>query len=374
MALLGLTLVVASVVFFCFTPSSWLPKILAIVRPDEQLPPPLAPPLITPPDDEDEPARFRRGGRAEDGPGKQNGISTAIETTAAAATSRSRAATSSKTDLDRTAMPPPPPPLSRRSDAPKLASPIIVAPNGDAGEQTTPKATPAAPSDSVPSFSLSEPAETGHRAPRPWQKTPAASGPSPVPSPVPPPSAAPGLMAPPPRPPSLAPVPSPPSLSAASSPAQRRLNPLPRRGPSAPSSLAPPPTHSTLPSSKQVTLPPGHSPLDWARLSADPSSDLRGLPAGTPYIRVTPAALRRQTGRKGKDAWMALGGKVYNVTPYVPFHPGGGPELMRGAGRDGTKLFGENHPWVNYETMLQACLVGILVDEDEAEGEMDKMD
>ena len=32
-------------------------------------------------------------------------------------------------------------------------------------------------------------------------------------------------------------------------------------------------------------------------------------------------------------------GTVYNVTPYMEFHPGGIPELMRGAGIDGTHLF-----------------------------------
>ena len=95
-----------------------------------------------------------------------------------------------------------------------------------------------------------------------------------------------------------------------------------------------------------------------------------------PYIRVTPSMLKVQTGRKGKDAWMALNGKVYNISPYADFHPGGKGELMRGAGRDGTKLFGEYHPWVNYETMLSSCLIGLLVDEPEgsAESEMDKMD
>lgn len=71
------------------------------------------------------------------------------------------------------------------------------------------------------------------------------------------------------------------------------------------------------------------------------------------------------TGRKGKDAWTVLGGRVYNITPYLPFHPGGEPELLRGAGRDGTRLFGEIHPWVNYEGMLAACLVGIYVPEEE---------
>jgi len=43
---------------------------------------------------------------------------------------------------------------------------------------------------------------------------------------------------------------------------------------------------------------------------------------------------------KSNDAWMAINGKVYDVTAYIPYHPGGERELMRVAGRDGTKLFG----------------------------------
>ena len=34
-------------------------------------------------------------------------------------------------------------------------------------------------------------------------------------------------------------------------------------------------------------------------------------------------------------------GKVYNITSYIEFHPGGIPELMRAAGKDGTQLFDE---------------------------------
>lgn len=40
---------------------------------------------------------------------------------------------------------------------------------------------------------------------------------------------------------------------------------------------------------------------------------------------------------------------------------------MKCAGRDGTKLFGEVHPWVNWEGMLSECLVGIAVSEEEFE-------
>jgi cytochrome b involved in lipid metabolism len=83
---------------------------------------------------------------------------------------------------------------------------------------------------------------------------------------------------------------------------------------------------------------------------------------------------------KPDDAWSAFNGKVYNITPYISFHPGGVKELMRVAGRDGTKLFGIlpyyiiphhlftafsglTHAWVNADFMLDSCLVGFLVPE-----------
>ena len=46
---------------------------------------------------------------------------------------------------------------------------------------------------------------------------------------------------------------------------------------------------------------------------------------------------------KPEDAWTVLRGKVYNMTAYLPFHPGGVPMLMSGAGRDCTSLFDKYH-------------------------------
>ncbi|KAL2438742.1 hypothetical protein ABEF95_013546 [Exophiala dermatitidis] len=142
------------------------------------------------------------------------------------------------------------------------------------------------------------------------------------------------------------------------------------------------PTSSIMPPGKQVSrkvvLEPGHSPLDWAALTSNPNSRLRGKDAPANLMRVTPARLKLQNGRKGRDAWTVYNGRVYNITPYVPFHPGGAGEIMRGAGKDSVKLFMEVHPWVNWDGMLSECLVGILVgDEEETDdrsGGLDDMD
>lgn len=87
--------------------------------------------------------------------------------------------------------------------------------------------------------------------------------------------------------------------------------------------------------------------------------------------------LKSHNGRKGHDAWTSYMGKVYNITPYLPFHPGGKGELLRGAGKDSEKLFLEVHPWVNWDAMLGECLVGIFVSEIKTHGagaSLDDMD
>lgn len=45
-------------------------------------------------------------------------------------------------------------------------------------------------------------------------------------------------------------------------------------------------------------------------------------------------------------------GLVYNVTPYMDYHPGGVDELMRAAGIDGTDLFDQ----VSKLQMSSVCL------------------
>ncbi len=302
---------------------------------------------------------------------------------------------------DRIAMPPPPSPAA---PMPTFSVTEHSGDGDDDEEATTPKAQPARAAGStsaVPSFSLSAPSaddagsgsdsdDATNRPPPTFpspfsaQRAGASADPSRIrAAPTAPARAAPspGLMRPPPRP----------------SPLPRRTPnstslPIPNRGPpavsfapspSSSSSLALPPSTTARPRTpanarNKVVLTPGHSPLDWARLAADPAgNNLRGAAGGLGHalLRVTPAQLKTMNGRRGRDAWTALGGMVYNITPYVPYHPGGAGELLRCAGRDGTRLFNEVHAWVNYDNMLGACRVGILVEEADARpSPMEEMD
>lgn len=352
MAVVGLSLILASVIYLVFRRPPLVQTLLALWRRDPRIdqPPSTASPRAgTPP--------AERGGRDDEADGATPRSPVTITTTGAGAA-----------DDDQDG----PPARPAVVIAPPAEPLVATLPDDEDGSsaQTTPKAAAAAdptPASSVPSFSLSSspPASAASQAR-------AAAAPSAASLMMPPP---------PPRPPTLNAVPHAPSPNS--------LSPAPRRGAPAPynlasatrqpgtSTLAPPPTHSSKPAkpSRKVILTPGHSPLDWARLAQGPTSDLRNLPPGTPYLKVTPSMLRRQTGRRGKDAWTVFGGRVYNITPYLPFHPGGEPELLRVAGRDGTRLFGEIHPWVNYEGMLASSLIGMLVEEgEEQKNEMDAMD
>lgn len=214
--------------------------------------------------------------------------------------------------------------------------------------------------------------------------------------------------------PTLPPAPKPPTLSAPAKtsslmppPSVPRLRPTPQPNRAPPglqpprsnaSSLMPPPSaaaglrvppsggggglsNSTLKPSlkkntRKVVLDPGYSPLDWAALAANPKSQLRGVGVPPGLLRVTPSMLKIQNGRKGRDAWTSYQGKVYNIQPYVPYHPGGKGELLRGAGKDSAQLFLEIHPWVNWDGILSECLVGILVSENDIQTEnaLDAMD
>ncbi|KAH8389252.1 hypothetical protein KR200_006656 [Drosophila serrata] len=105
----------------------------------------------------------------------------------------------------------------------------------------------------------------------------------------------------------------------------------------------------------KCALKPGYSLMSWIRL-CNSGADLSGTGGRTVPVSRNELALHN----KVDDAWMAIRGRVFNVTRYMDFHPGGVDELMRGVGRDATQLFDEVHAWVNYPQLLGKCYIGPL--------------
>lgn len=95
--------------------------------------------------------------------------------------------------------------------------------------------------------------------------------------------------------------------------------------------------------------------MDWVRLG-NSGVDL----TGTNGVMTPVSHVELKKHNKIDDCWLAIRGKVYNVTRYMDFHPGGAEELMRGAGIDATQLFDSVHAWVNYEQLLTKCFIGPL--------------
>ncbi|KAL7473759.1 hypothetical protein ACHAXS_014230 [Conticribra weissflogii] len=102
---------------------------------------------------------------------------------------------------------------------------------------------------------------------------------------------------------------------------------------------------------------PGFGLNDWLTLLRR-SSDLAQR-KGAPLRRdITLEEVKKHD--KPYDGWMVLRGKVYNIGPYLAYHPGGSSILEKVCGRDGTELFDKYHAWVNIENLIGPLLLGYL--------------
>ena len=97
----------------------------------------------------------------------------------------------------------------------------------------------------------------------------------------------------------------------------------------------------SLEKARKVQLEPGFSLPQWMKFSED--ADLSGgVGKADPDYEATwkewpIAEIRKHNTRE--DFWIVIHGKVYNLTPYLPYHPGGIDILMKTAGNNGTVLF-----------------------------------
>ncbi|KAM9998133.1 hypothetical protein ACTFIY_007767 [Dictyostelium cf. discoideum] len=61
------------------------------------------------------------------------------------------------------------------------------------------------------------------------------------------------------------------------------------------------------------------------------------------------------------DLWIIVDGKVYNITKWVPLHPGGEDILLLSAGRDATNLFESYHPMTDkHYSLIKQYEIGYI--------------
>lgn len=121
----------------------------------------------------------------------------------------------------------------------------------------------------------------------------------------------------------------------------------------------PPPRYSSKKSTRKpaVNVRGRFGLHDWTRLLAA-SKDLAQR-KGAPLRRDIPAGEVRQH-KRNHDAWIILRGKVYNIGPYLPYHPGG-VDICKGIlGKDATVLFDKYHRWVNIDGLIGPLLLGTV--------------
>ena len=123
------------------------------------------------------------------------------------------------------------------------------------------------------------------------------------------------------------------------------------------SDIRPPSEQKTGRVREKIALQPGFHLMDWMRLM-----DKMTRSSGTANRKISLQELSEHSSEY--DCWTAYKGKVYNITQYLPYHPGGKKILIQGAGKDSTDLFDKYHKWVNIASILTKCDVGILMSDE----------
>lgn len=82
-----------------------------------------------------------------------------------------------------------------------------------------------------------------------------------------------------------------------------------------------------------------------------------------PHHRVTQLDL--SSHNTDRDAWVAVDGVVYNVTPFLLHHPGGRRSILEHAGKDISAVFKANHRSFEAHECIGSCRVGVLISDEE---------
>mmetsp|Transcript_21893 Transcript_21893/g.36170 ORF Transcript_21893/g.36170 Transcript_21893/m.36170 type:complete len:213 (-) Transcript_21893:82-720(-) len=96
---------------------------------------------------------------------------------------------------------------------------------------------------------------------------------------------------------------------------------------------------------------------DWNRLlkSANDLAQRGGSPLRRDIRREEVAQHNQEY-----DGWVILHNKVYNIAPYLAYHPGGMSILKPCLGKDASELFDKYHRWVNVDGLIGPLMLGYL--------------
>ena len=99
---------------------------------------------------------------------------------------------------------------------------------------------------------------------------------------------------------------------------------------------------------------------DWMRLLSV-SKDMAQLHGQAIRRNITIPEVQQHSSVH--DGWIILHhSHVYNLSPYLPYHPGGKNILKSVLGKDATILFHKYHPWVNIDGYVSTCVcVSVMV-------------
>eukprot|EP00588_Corethron_pennatum_P024486 CAMPEP_0194315058 /NCGR_PEP_ID=MMETSP0171-20130528/11866_1 /TAXON_ID=218684 /ORGANISM="Corethron pennatum, Strain L29A3" /LENGTH=274 /DNA_ID=CAMNT_0039070711 /DNA_START=47 /DNA_END=871 /DNA_ORIENTATION=- len=111
------------------------------------------------------------------------------------------------------------------------------------------------------------------------------------------------------------------------------------------------------PPRKKVGVMRGFGLADWNLLKRK-SRDLSQRCERDVKKDVTTAEL--WSHRTVHDGWIALRGRVYNITPYLHYHPGGVKIFNGLLGTDCTDQFDRYHPWVNIDGLVANLYIANL--------------
>lgn len=93
------------------------------------------------------------------------------------------------------------------------------------------------------------------------------------------------------------------------------------------------------------------------KLNTSPTAENADASATNTYTKDQVALKNKAT-----DCWTIINGNVYDITSYVPNHPGGEEEIVKVCGKDGSQLFAKpmEHKEGGADNVLSGFKIGAL--------------